>query len=79
MAVEKKWIVTASGDRPLKDVRRGLTDEGFTVEEVLDAIGCIRGEASEAVAERLRRVPGVADVSPEPPPVSVGPPDSPFS
>ena len=76
MAEGKRWIVTASGDRPLKDVKKELADEGFHVEDVLDEIGCITGQASEAVAEKLRSVSGVADVSPEPPPVNIGPPDA---
>jgi len=76
MAKDKRWIVTASGDRPLKEVKKELADEGFSIEDVLDEIGCITGEASEAVAEKLRAVPGVADVSPEPPPINIGPPDS---
>jgi hypothetical protein len=79
MAEDKKWIVTTSGEESLDDVRRRLTDEGFDVEEVFDAIGCIRGGASDDVAERLRSVPGVADVSPEPPPIDIGPPDSSIS
>ncbi|HWW74061.1 MAG TPA: hypothetical protein VNZ44_01625 [Pyrinomonadaceae bacterium] len=76
MAEGKRWIVTASGDRPLKDVKKELADEGFNVEDVLDEIGCITGQASEAVAEKLRSVRGVADVSPEPPPINIGPPDA---
>jgi hypothetical protein len=76
MAEGKRWIVTASGDRPLKDVKKELAAEGFAVEDVLDEIGCITGQASEAVAEKLRSVPGVADVSAEPPPINIGPPDA---
>jgi hypothetical protein len=71
--------VTTSGDHALKDVKKQLTDEGFVIEEVLEEIGCITGAASEAVAEKLRAVPGVADVSPEPPPFNIGPPDASIS
>jgi len=79
MAEGKKWIVTTSGDHPLKDVKKSLTDKGFTVEAVLDEIGCIRGEATEAVAKKLRKVPGVAAVEAEPPPINIGPPDAEIS
>lgn len=78
MAKKKKWVVTATGERPLADVRKSLTESGFTVEQVLDEIGCITGAASDDVAARLRSVPGVGDVSPDAP-ADVGPPDSPVT
>jgi hypothetical protein len=74
MAESKTWIVTTSGDRPLGDVKKDLTKKGFAVGQVLDAIGCIIGEASEDIAKKLRTVPGVADVSPDEA-VGIGPPD----
>jgi hypothetical protein len=76
MSDKKKWIVTKSGDSSLSEVKKKLTESGFTVEEVLDEIGCIRGTATESVAKKARAVPGVADVSAEPPPIDIGPPDS---
>ncbi len=76
MAEKKKWVVVASGDRPLKEVKEKLSRTGFDVDQVFDEIGCIIGEATDEVAEKMRAVDGVADVSPEPPPVSIGPPDS---
>ena len=76
MAKNKNWVVTASGDRPIKEIKKKLIESGFTVEQVLDEIGCIMGTASDAAAKRARAVPGVADVSPGPEPVSVGPPDA---
>lgn len=79
MAKNKKWVVTASGNKPIKEIKKKLTAAGFNVELVLDEIGCITGSASDAAAERARAVPGVADVSPEPEPISVGPPDAPVS
>jgi hypothetical protein len=63
MAKHKKWIVTPTGDRPLSDVKKQLMDTGFAVEQVLDQIGIIIGSASDEVAEQLRTIPGVADVS----------------
>ena len=62
---KKKWIVTMTGDRSLGDVKKKLTETGFSVEQVLDQIGSITGSASDEVAERLREIPGVADVSPD--------------
>jgi len=74
MVKSKKWIVTTSGDRPLSDIRKDLTSEGFAVVQVLDEIGCLIGDASDATAKRLRSVSGVADVSPNAP-INIGPPD----
>lgn len=78
MAKKKRWVVTTSGDRPLSDIKKKLAGSGFAVEQVLDEIGCIIGAASDDVVERLRSVPGVADISPEPT-VDIGPPDSPVT
>ncbi len=78
MAEKKRWVVTTSGDRSLSDIEKKLTESGFAVEQVLDEIGCIIGAASDDVVERLRSVPGVADVSLEPS-VDIGPPDSPVT
>lgn len=77
MAKGKRWIVTTSGDKSLSDVKKKLTDAGFNVEQVMNEIGCITGTGSEAVAKRLRSVPGVTDVSPDEQ-VHIAPPDSPI-
>ncbi len=79
MAKKKTWIVTASGDQPIKEVKKNLTKTGFTVSQALDAIGVILGSADDEVVEKVRKLPGVADVSPEPPPINIGPPDAPIS
>ncbi len=75
---DDQWVVTTSGDRPAADVARDLTEAGFEVGEVLDAIGVITGSSTGSVADAVRQVPGVADVSPDQP-VDIGPPDSPTS
>lgn len=76
MAESKRWIVTTSGRRSPKDVSRDIESAGLAVDEVLEEIGVITGSASDSVAERVRGVPGVADVSPDQP-IDIGPPDSP--
>ena len=78
MAGGRKWVVTTSGDRPFGDVKKALTDAGFAVEQALDQIGVITGTADEDVAERVRAVPGVADVSPDTS-INIGPPDAPVT
>lgn len=78
MAKKKRWVVTTSGDRSLGDIKKKLTESGFAVDQVLDEIGCITGEANDDVAEQLRSVPGVTDVSPEMQ-VDIGPPDAPVT
>lgn len=76
MAKSKKWVVTTDGQHGLSGITRKLEDAGFRVSEVLEAIGCLTGTASDAVAEKLRSVPGVLDISPEPPGIDIGPPDA---
>jgi hypothetical protein len=78
MRGRRGWIVTSSGDRPLRDLARDLTKTGFAVGQVLDEIGLITGAATDEIAERLRRIPGVADVSPEEV-IDIGPPDAPVT
>lgn len=75
MAKGKKWIVTTSGNRSLKDIRKELTDAGFDVDQELEDIGVIIGTSDDA--ERLRKISGVADVSPDQE-VDIGPPDAPI-
>lgn len=78
MPERKGWIVTTSGDRSLGDVAKDLTRTGFAVGQMLDEIGAITGSASEDVVERLRSIPGVADVSPDGT-IDIGPPDAPVT
>ena len=79
MSESKRWVVTTSGEQSLNEVKKKVKKAGFTVEQVLDEIGCITGSASDDVAQHLRALPGVADVSPEAPPVNIGPPDAPVT
>lgn len=74
-AKKKEWIVTTSGDRKLEDVTKELRKHGFKVNNVLDEMGMITGEAEEAVVEKARKVKGVSDVSASGT-IDVGPPGS---
>jgi hypothetical protein len=75
MANQKKWIVTTSGDRSIKEVQKELLEKGFKVDQVFDEIGSIIGEAEDEVVKKARGISGVADVSPEAP-INIGPPGS---
>ena len=77
MGKNKKWIVTTSPEK-ISDVRKKLTEAGFSVEQVLHEIGSITGSASDDVVEKLRSVDGITDVSPDHP-IDIGPPDSPVT
>ena len=74
---KKKWVVTTSGKKKLSDVKRKLIESGFSVDQVLDEIGVITGTSSDDDVERLRKVDGVADVSPDEQ-IDIGPPDAPI-
>lgn len=68
------WIITASGERPVADVVADLRKAGLVVGSLLAEIGVITGQCSPAQADALRKVAGVADVTPDAP-VDIGPPD----
>jgi len=78
MAKQKRWVVTTSGNQPLSDVRKNLVESGFTVDQVLGEIGLITGAAEDDVVGRVRKIPGVVDVSPEAS-IDIGPPDAPIT
>jgi hypothetical protein len=76
VAESKQWIVTMSGDRPINDVASDIAAVGFAIDQILEVIGSITGSATDSVAEAVRAIPGVADVSPPTPDIDVGPPGS---
>ncbi|WP_144036009.1 hypothetical protein [Spirosoma fluviale] len=61
----KRWVITLGTDQSVSEVSREVSKTGFAVEQVLDQIGCITGSGSDEVARKLRKIPGVADVSPD--------------
>jgi hypothetical protein len=79
MSKKKSLVVTVSKERSIKDVEKDLKKAGFSVDQVLSEIGCITGAGDENTADKLRKIPGVTDVSPEGPDADVGPPDAPVS
>ncbi len=80
MDERKKLVVTTSEDRSIKEVEKDLVKKGFVVAQVYESIGSIRGEIADGEKiDKLKEIPGVIDVSEEPPPVNIGPPDSPIS
>ena len=74
MDASSRWVITTSGDRPINDVAVDVAAAGFAIEQVLELIGIITGSATNGVAEAVRAVPGVADVSQDLP-ADIGPPD----
>ncbi|HQR13134.1 MAG TPA: hypothetical protein PLZ37_01170 [Nitrospira sp.] len=76
MTETKSWIIAVSNDRPIQDIAKDLTNAGLRGTKVLKEINVITGKAANNVLEKLRKVRGVIDVSPDVP-VDVGPPDSP--
>ena len=76
MTERSSWVVTTSGSIAVSDVARDLTEHGFAVEQVLDAIGVITGQCAESKVAALRKRPGVGDIARDSP-IDVGPPDSP--
>ena len=71
-------VITLSGDRPIHEVAEDLRVAGLSVDQVLTPIGIVTGSAHPDAAERLRKVRGVADVSPDHP-IDIGPPGASIS
>jgi hypothetical protein len=76
MSEQKSWVVTLSPGSAPETVRRDLEGAGFEIEQVMDAIGVVTGRSDDACAEKVRSLPGVADVSADQP-IDIGPPGSP--
>lgn len=76
MAGRTNWVVTLSGRRSLAAVRKDVEAAGFSIDQALEAVGVITGNCDDATASKLRKIDGVADVSPEER-IDIGPPDSP--
>lgn len=78
MTKAKMWVITTGSDRPIHDIARDLADRGLVGGVILEETGVITGSAAEKVVAKLRKVRGVADVSPDIQ-VDIGPPDSPVT
>ena len=70
------WLVTLAKGAPMAEVTAALTAAGLSVTSAFDAVGVIVGTAPRGVVPALRRVKGVANVSPDRA-VSVGLPGDP--
>jgi hypothetical protein len=81
MPAKKKWIITLTGSRSISLVKKDIAALGFETEQVLDAIGCITGSATESAVKKIQsmKIKGIADISPESGPVDIGPPDAPVT
>lgn len=73
MVKRSSWTVVTSGDQPIDKVAKELKERGFEVREVIAEFQSILGAASDDVAENVKSVPGVSDVS-RTPEADVGPP-----
>jgi hypothetical protein len=76
MAKGKKWVITTGGNRSVNEIAKDLAAAGLVGGQVLKEIGTITGSASEDSVAKLRKIPGVKDVSPDSS-IDIGPPDSP--
>jgi hypothetical protein len=74
----QRLVITISKERPIHEVAHDLRKAGLQVDQVLENIGSVTGSAETGTVERLRSIPGVADVSPDHP-VNIGPPGAPVS
>ena len=70
---KKPLVITLSGDRAIHEVADDLRAAGLHVDQVLEAIGTVTGSADAKSVEGLRKIKGVADVSPDHS-IDIGPP-----
>lgn len=61
----QRWIVTLDGNESPTQVAKRLRAEGFVVEQVLDAVGVITGQASAETVAALRSLPGLQSIEPD--------------
>ncbi|MFB9867745.1 hypothetical protein [Vreelandella sulfidaeris] len=67
------WIVTISSEHSINEIAPRLRDEGLTIRDLMEEIGCITGEADNDAVERIRCLEGVIDIAPDTP-MGIGPP-----
>ncbi len=58
------WIVTISSDTSLESVTKELKRLGVVILQVFDQIGSLEVRCSEKLSGKVRKVRGIADVSP---------------
>ncbi len=73
MPAERTWVVTTSSSRPIDAIAAELEEAGFTVDQILEAIGSIIGRSGAASIARLQAIDGVTDVAPSGD-IDIGPP-----
>lgn len=66
-ASPSRWIVTLAGGESPAQVAERLRAKGFEVEQVLEAVGVITGQASASTAEALKAMPGLQSIEPDQP------------
>lgn len=66
MTTHRWWIIIADRRRPMNELLNELSNAGLVVSHVLEAMGGITGSAEDQAAERLRHIPGVLNVWPDP-------------
>jgi hypothetical protein len=64
-ASPSRWIVTLAGDESPAQMAERLRARGFAVEQVLEAVGVITGQASASTAEALKAMPGLQSIEPD--------------
>jgi hypothetical protein len=78
-AAKQAMVVIASGDRPIHEVTADLRAAGFEVGDVLHAIGQVTGRAPASLKTKLKKIPGVAEVTATHADFDIGPPGAPVS
>jgi len=63
--MSENWIVTIAPGRRIEKIVEELTQAGCSIRETLTEIGVVSVTCANKSIEQIRRIQGVADVSPD--------------
>ena len=63
----RRWIVTLSANESPAQMAERLRARGFVVDQVLEAVGVITGQAGASTVEHLKALPGLQSIEPDQP------------
>lgn len=63
----RRWIVTLAANESPAQMAERLRARGFVVDQVLEAVGVITGQAGASTVEHLKALPGLQSIEPDQP------------
>ncbi|MEB3316871.1 MAG: hypothetical protein VKO39_01830 [Cyanobacteriota bacterium] len=63
----RRWIVTLAANESPAQMAERLRARGFVVDQVLEPLGVITGQAGASTVEHLKALPGLLSIEPDQP------------